>query len=81
MCQLKFKCGWLLKEQQLFLNGPFFSPTVEMRQADRDVEAVEEKQPWDLIIRQEGQTQVAAAAADLTTQLSLGTRGHQRIFN
>lgn len=52
-----------------------------MRQADRDVEAVEKKKQWDLIIRQEGHRQVAAAAADLTTQLSLGTRGHRRIFN
>lgn len=52
-----------------------------MRQADGDVEAEEKMKRWDLIIHQEGLTQVAAAAADLTTQLSLGTRGHQRIFN
>lgn len=52
-----------------------------MRQADRDVEAAEKKKRWDLIIRREGHGQVAAAAADLTTQLSLCTRGHQRIFN
>lgn len=45
------------------------------------VEAVEKKKQWDLIICQEGHTQVAAAAADLTTQLFLGTRGHRRIFN
>lgn len=58
-----------------------FFPQLEMRLADRDVEAVEKKKQWDLIIHQEGHTQVAAAVADLTTQLSLGTRGHQRIFN
>ena len=48
------------------------------------MEAVEKMKRWDLIRRQEGHTQVAAAAvvaADLTTQLSLGTRGHHRIFN
>lgn len=58
-----------------------FFPQLEMRLADRDVEAVEKKKQWDLIICQQGHTQVAAAAADLTTQLSSGTRGHQKIFN
>lgn len=48
---------------------------------NENVEAVEKMEQWDLNIRQEGHTQVAAAAVDLTTQLSLGTRGHQRIFN
>lgn len=45
------------------------------------MKAVEKKKLWDLIACQQGHKQVAAPQTDLTTQLSLGTRGHPRIFN
>lgn len=59
----------------------FFFPTVGNEIGRQRCGGRGEKGSSGLIIRQEGHTQVAAVAADLTTQLSVGTRGHQRIFN
>ena len=59
----------------------FYFSTVRNERGRQKCGGRGEKGSSGLIIRQEGHTQVAAVAADLTTQLSVGTRGHQRIFN
>lgn len=75
--------NWSLKGKRFLkkFSKLLFFPTVGNESGRQRCGGRGEKGSSGLIIRQEGHTQVAAVAADLTTQLSAGTRGHQRIFN
>lgn len=67
------------KAPQAFAASCFSYLRTQLRELEIS-QALRKMKHWYLIICQE-HTQVAAPVADLTTQLSLGSRGHWRIFN